>query len=51
MSRVEIKRLSMIGLLLLSEPRQREYVALMKSCNSWFTKYCHPYLREGVLLA
>lgn len=51
MNRVEIKRLGMIGLLLLSEPRQTEYVALIcyfKTSNSRFTKYCHPHLREGL---
>lgn len=45
MIHAEIKRLGVIGLLLLSEPRQTEHVALMKSSNSGFTKYCHPHLK------
>lgn len=48
MNHVEIKTLGMIRLLLLSEPRQTEYVASMKSSNSQFTKYCHPHLKEEV---
>jgi len=46
-NRVEIKRLGMIGLLLRSEPRQTEYVALIKSSNSRFPKYCHAHPRAG----
>lgn len=40
----------MIVLLLSSEPRQTEYVVLMKSSNSQFTQYHPPYLREGVTI-
>lgn len=51
MIHVEIKRLGVIGLLLLSEPRQTEYVAFIKSSNSSFSKYCHPHLRGAQICA